>query len=99
MGVTRIRFRAEDRGFILCGLCVRMCKEQMQAGAIGFASRGTGREVAMPFHSRSEVCRECGVRLYVFPVCELHSPEPLQPGQLCNSCLDTVNLEAFPSRE
>jgi NADH dehydrogenase/NADH:ubiquinone oxidoreductase subunit G len=98
-GVTRIRFRVEDRGCILCGLCVRMCKEQMQAGAIGFANRGTGREVAMPFHARSEVCRECGACLYVCPVCELPCPGPLRPGQLCNSCLDTVQLEAFPSRE
>ena len=52
-GVTEIRFKAEDRGCLLCGLCVRMCDEQMQAGAIGFAHRGVEREVSMPFHKRS----------------------------------------------
>lgn len=98
-GVTKIRLRPEDRGCILCGLCVRMCKEQMQAGAIGFVNRGTGREVAMPFHAKSEACRECGACLYVCPVCELPCPGPLQPGQLCNACLDYLQLEAFPCKE
>jgi bidirectional [NiFe] hydrogenase diaphorase subunit len=95
-GVTKIRFRPEDRGCILCGLCVRMCEEQMQAGAIGFVYRGIDRNVAMPFHSRHETCRECGACLFVCPVCELPCQGPMQPGQLCNACLDTVQLEAFP---
>jgi len=98
-GVTEIRFRAEDRGCILCGLCVRMCEEQMMAGAIGFVNRGVGRDITMPFHQRSEQCRECGACLYICPVCELPCPGPLEPGQLCNACLDTVQLEAFPCRE
>ncbi|MDY6797036.1 MAG: 2Fe-2S iron-sulfur cluster-binding protein [Actinomycetota bacterium] len=98
-GVTKIRFRAEDRGCILCGLCVRMCEEQMQAGAIGFVYRGVGREVAMPFHQRSDICRECGACLYICPVCELPCGGPLQPGQLCNACLDTVQLDPFPCRD
>ena len=98
-GVTRIRFRAEDRNCILCGRCVRMCKEQMQGGAIDFAGRGVDREVTMPFHARSELCRECGACLFVCPVCELPCPGPLQAGQLCNACLDTVQLEAFPCKE
>lgn len=98
-GVTQVRFHAEDRGCVLCGLCVRMCKEQMQAGAIGFASRGVNREVIMPFHARSEQCRECGACLYICPVCELPCRGPMQPGELCNSCLDTVQLEAFPCKD
>ncbi|MBN2028092.1 MAG: (2Fe-2S)-binding protein [Actinobacteria bacterium] len=98
-GVTKMRFRAEDRGCLLCGLCIRMCKEQMQAGAIGFVSRGTDRKVIMPFHMRSEQCRECGACLYICPVCELPCQGPMQPGELCNACLDTVQLEAFPCKD
>ena len=36
-GVREVRFRREHEDCILCGLCVRMCQEQMQAKAIGFA--------------------------------------------------------------
>jgi len=98
-GVTKIRFRPEDRGCILCGLCVRMCEEQMQAGAIGFVYRGVNREVAMPFHTKHDACRECGACLFICPVCEMPCQGPMQPGQLCNACLDTVQLEAFPCKD
>ena len=98
-GVSEIRFKAEDRECLLCGLCVRMCKEQMQAGAIGFASRGINRKVTMPFHTRPELCRECGACLYICPVCEIPCQGPMQAGQLCNACLDTVQLEAFPCKD
>lgn len=96
-GVTEVRFKGEDRNCILCGLCVRMCDEQMQGGAISFAHRGIEREVSMPFHKTPEACRECGACLYICPVCELPCMGPMQPGELCNACLDAVRLEPFPS--
>jgi len=97
-GVTRVRFKGEDRRCILCGLCVRICDEQMSGGAIGFAKRGVEREVSMPFHKTPEACRECGACLYVCPVCELPCTGTLEPGELCNHCLDTVEIDPFPSR-
>ena len=96
-GVTRIRFKGEDRNCLLCGLCVRMCDEQMQGGAISFAHRGIEREVSMPFHKTPEACRECGACLYICPVCEIPCMGPMQPGELCNACLDAVRLDPFPS--
>lgn len=96
-GVTRIRFKGEDRNCILCGLCVRICDEQMSGGAIGFARRGIEREVSMPFHKTPEACRECGACLYVCPVCELPCQGVMKAGELCNACLDSLQLEAFPS--
>ena len=96
-GVTEVRFKGEDRNCILCGLCVRMCDEQMQGGAIAFAKRGIEREVSMPFHKTPEACRDCGACLYICPVCELPCMGTLQPGELCNACLDAVQLEPFPS--
>ncbi len=98
-GVKELRFRVEDRGCILCGLCVRMCQEQMRAGAIGFINRGTEREVSMPFHKRYEICRECGACLYICPVCELQCRGRREPGDLCNGCFDALRLEPFPSGE
>ena len=91
-GVEKVRFKGEDRHCIRCGLCVRICKEQMGAGAIGFAHRGIEREVVMPFHKAPEVCRQCGACMYVCPVCELPCGGPLEPGELCNSCLDAVRM-------
>jgi len=44
-GVRQQRFRQEHEDCILCGLCVRMCKEQMMAGAIGFRGRGQARSL------------------------------------------------------
>jgi len=98
-GLTKIRFKGEDRSCILCGLCLRMCNEQMQAGAISFAHRGVEREVSMPFHKTPELCRECGACLYICPVCELPCQGPMEPGELCNACLDEVRLDPFPSRD
>ena len=98
-GVTEVRFKSEDRDCLLCGLCVRMCDEQMMGGAIGFARRGVDREVTVPFRKTPEACRECGACLYVCPVCELPCCGPLKPGELCNACLDTVQLDPFPCRD
>jgi NADH dehydrogenase/NADH:ubiquinone oxidoreductase subunit G len=40
-GVTRQRFKPRDEECVYCGLCVRICDEQMDARAIGFQNRGT----------------------------------------------------------
>ncbi len=70
-GVQTQRFRQEHEDCILCGRCVRMCEEQMVAGAIGFRGRGEHRSIGTPFDEKSEVCRLCGGCQYVCPVCEL----------------------------
>src|SRR5512136_701055 len=64
-GVRQQRFKQEYEKCILCGLCVRMCEEQMMAKAIGFRSRGEKRSIGTPFDRQSEVCRLCGGCLYV----------------------------------
>lgn len=52
---------------ILCGLCVRICDEVVQASAIGFKGRGGAREVITPFEAPSEVCKACGACSFVCP--------------------------------
>ncbi len=87
MGLEQVRFKMENQDCILCGLCVRMCSEQMNGGAIGFVGRGQKREVVTPFRESSEVCRNCGACMYICPVVDLQCQGVKSPGELCNSCL------------
>jgi NADH dehydrogenase/NADH:ubiquinone oxidoreductase subunit G len=88
LGVTKVRFKPKNENCILCGLCVRMCKEQMDAEAIGFVSRGVKRRITTPFDAKSEKCRTCGACEWICPACQLrcHGPEP--PTTLCSGCLN-----------
>jgi len=86
-GVTRQRFKPRNDECILCGLCVRMCAEQMDGRAIGFQNRGHKKKVSTPFDRRSEECRLCGACLYICPVCQLRCQGPQADTALCNACL------------
>ena len=96
-GVTRVRLAPEFEDCIQCGKCVRMCAEQMMAGAIGFAYRGAHRKVMAPFRPQSDVCRQCGACMYICPVCELRCQGPQAETTLCNGCLNfaTVCLQSY----
>lgn len=87
MGLEQVRFKMENQDCILCGLCVRMCAEQMSGGAIGFAGRGQKREVVTPFREANDVCRNCGACMYICPIVTLQCRGIKSPGELCNSCL------------
>jgi len=84
--VRRQRFRQEYEDCILCGLCVRMCKEQMMANAIGFRGRGTNRSIGTPFDVRSDVCRLCGGCMYICPACELRCTYAEPEKAICGAC-------------
>ena len=57
----------EDTGnCILCGLCVRACKE-VGASALATVNRGTTKAVATPYHEPSSVCIGCGSCAKVCP--------------------------------
>jgi len=86
-GVTQVRFEPRHEECILCGRCVRICAEQMDARAIGFQQRGFKRKISTPFDMRSEVCRLCGACMYVCPVCQLRCQGPDAETTLCNGCL------------
>ncbi len=84
--VRQQRFRQEYEDCILCGLCVRMCEEQMMARAIGFRGRGSGRSIGTPFDIRSDVCRLCGGCMQVCPACQLRCTYTEPDKAVCGGC-------------
>lgn len=86
-GVTQVRFAPRNEECILCGLCVRMCDQQMDGRAIGFQQRGHKRKITTPFDLRSEECRLCGACMYICPACQLRCQGPRPDTTLCNGCL------------
>lgn len=96
MGVNKIRFRIKDRGCILCGRCVRYCKEQMQSGGISFISRGTLRKIGTAFNMTPEECRNCGGCEWICPVCERSCNADNLIDGLCGGCQNLVLVESCP---
>lgn len=88
MGVKQQRFEVRNEECMYCGLCVRMCREQMDANAIGFQNRGYKRKISTPFDVRSKECRLCGGCIYVCPACSLRCQGPDADTAICNGCLD-----------
>lgn len=69
-GVNAARFPAAAAPAelcILCGLCVRVCRDLVGAAAIGFIGRGSDRVVGSPFHLQAEACIGCGACAAVCP--------------------------------
>lgn len=87
-GVKVCRYTAKDYHCIQCGLCVRMCEQQMMGDAIGFAGRGKDRHVSRPFDITSETCRQCGGCMYICPVCEQRCQGSTATTTLCNGCIN-----------
>lgn len=85
-GVRRQRFKQEYEDCILCGLCVRICEEQMMAQAIGFRGRGENRSIGTPFNIQSDVCRLCGACMYVCPACQLRCTYTEPDKAICGAC-------------
>lgn len=84
--VRKQRFRQRYESCILCGLCVRVCEEQMMARAIGFRGRGESRSIGTPFNGKSEKCRLCGGCIYICPACELRCTYTEPEKAVCGGC-------------
>ena len=90
MGLKRVRFKPKWEDCIYCGLCVRMCKEQMMANAIGFINRGNKLKITTPFDKTSEECRRCGGCIYICPACTLRCDGPNPESVLCGGCYNEL---------
>ncbi len=69
MGVYETRFHVEDPEelCILCGLCVRTCREIVGVSAISMTHRTPGKQVATPFKEAADACIGCGSCAFVCP--------------------------------
>lgn len=99
MGVNRIRFSPKEEKCIYCGLCVRMCTEQMMANAIGFINRGDTLEITTPYDRNSEDCRKCGGCIYVCPACNLRCVGTEKDTILCNGCYNSLQPTCIPNED
>ena len=68
LGVTSTRFKLGDSDCVLCGQCVRVCRNVVGVGAIDFVDRGKRRHPGTPFDLPSDVCVGCGSCAYVCPM-------------------------------
>jgi bidirectional [NiFe] hydrogenase diaphorase subunit len=67
LGVDEARFSKLDSDCVLCGQCVRVCRNVANVGAIDFINRGKKRYVGTPFGFPSDECIGCGSCTYVCP--------------------------------
>jgi bidirectional [NiFe] hydrogenase diaphorase subunit len=86
-GVTQQRFPPRNEECVYCGLCIRMCDQQMDAQAIGFQNRGYKRKIGTPFNMKSETCRLCGACIFICPACSARCGGPNADTDICNACL------------
>ena len=68
LGVEKSRFKIDNQGCILCGSCVRVCREVVGVSAINFKGRGHDRIVTTPFDEAPPDCIACGSCAYICPV-------------------------------
>ena len=67
-GVTTSRFATgESDDCVLCGRCVRVCRDEIGAYALCFVNRGPKRRVTTDFEKLSEYCIGCGACAHVCP--------------------------------
>jgi predicted molibdopterin-dependent oxidoreductase YjgC len=67
-GVTSSRFMAKTNDdCVRCGICIRVCKEQIGAAALCFAGRGQKKRVTAEFGKLSTSCIGCGACTQVCP--------------------------------
>ena len=96
MGLERVRFKPKWEDCIYCGLCVRICDEQMMAKAIGFVNRGNKLKITTPFDKVSEECRRCGACMYICPACTLRCEGSKPEEVLCGRCYNDPTLPSSP---
>ena len=90
MGLKEVRFKPKWEKCIYCGLCVRMCEEQMMAKAIGFVNRGNKLKINTPFDKASDECRRCGACMYICPACTSRCEGPGAKDVLCGRCENSL---------
>ena len=96
-GVTEARYPFRGDDCVLCGRCVRACKEMYQAQAIGFVGRGNMRQVDFPYSERPDFCKRCWACVDLCPMKVTPCDGPMAPGEeyLCGRCESTVSYSRY----
>ncbi|MFA5111796.1 MAG: 2Fe-2S iron-sulfur cluster-binding protein [Desulfobaccales bacterium] len=68
-GVYESRFKTDDPDelCILCGLCVRACRDIVGVSAISMKGRTPDKQVTTPFSEKSSACIGCGSCAFICP--------------------------------
>jgi bidirectional [NiFe] hydrogenase diaphorase subunit len=96
--VTQTRFSANGDSSelcILCGLCIRVCRDLVGAAAISFIDRGADRVVGAPFQLQSEACIGCAACAAVCPTGAVRI-EDVDGQRLLHTWNTTVPLHVCP---
>ena len=108
MGVKKVRFTLpEENTCILCGLCVRACREIVGVAAISFISRGISKKVSAPFQLASSRCIGCGTCEIICPtgalqleeIAGFHNIEPVWDGYRCGYYRVSGEIDLHPNFE
>lgn len=79
LGIAAPPVALESSDCILCGLCVRACRDIVGVGAISLTDRGMDRAVRTPFRIASADCIECGTCALVCPTGAIHIADVTHP--------------------
>jgi len=95
MGVEKPRFapRVEHGKCILCGLCVRACRDLIGQSAICFADRAADRRVGSPFNTNADACIGC---MACVAVCPTGAIEVVDDGNVRRMETFSTELELLP---
>ncbi len=99
-GVTSSRFGAPpleraDELCMLCGLCVRVCRDVIGASAISFVGHGMERKVSTAFDFHSDACIGCGACAAICPTGAIKI-EDRGNKRILHTWNTTVELHACP---
>jgi NADH dehydrogenase/NADH:ubiquinone oxidoreductase subunit G len=87
-GVTEVRYPFRNEDCILCGRCVRFCRQMARANALGFIGRGKDRHVDHPPGQLADFCKQCNACILYCPMSVTPCGGPMKPGEerLCGQC-------------
>jgi len=86
-GVKEVRYPFRNENCVLCGRCVRYCREMANANSLGFIGRGRDRRVGYPLELR-DFCKHCGFCTQNCPMSITPCDGPMKKGEerLCGRC-------------